>query len=109
MAFENCSEIPAAGGKPEQVTVLGEGEQSHRWPYFLPDGKAVIFISLATDEYYDDASIEVVSLATGERKVIHEGGTQPRYVPTGHLVFARQGTLFAAPFDLDRLAHGEGR
>jgi serine/threonine-protein kinase len=85
------------------VTVLGEGERSHRWPHFLPDGEAVLFISQASYENFDDASIEVVSLATGERKLVHEGGTQPMYVPTGHLVFARQGTLFATPFSLDRL------
>ncbi len=95
--------VPAAGGAPEELTVLGEGERSNRWPHFLPGGETVLFISQATDGSHDDASIEVVSLATGERKVIHERGTQPRYVPSGHLVFARQGTLFGAPFDLDRL------
>jgi serine/threonine-protein kinase len=95
--------VSVAGGTPEEVTVLGESERSHRWPHFLPDGKAVLFISQAFDENYDVADIEVVSLTTGERKVVHEGGTQPRYVPAGYLVFTRQGTLFGAPFDLDRL------
>jgi serine/threonine-protein kinase len=95
--------VPAAGGTPEELTVLGEEENSHRWPYFLPDGEAVLFVSRKTDENFYDASIEVVSLATGERKVVHQGGTQPRYVPSGHIVFAHRGTLFAAPFDLGRL------
>lgn len=42
-------------------------------------------------------------LATGERKVIVNGGTDARYVPTGHLVYVREGTLLAVPFNLDQL------
>ncbi len=97
------SRVPAAGGTPEELTAPGDEERSHRWPHVLPDGKAVLFITQASDGTYDDASIEVLSLATGERKVVHEGGSVPRYLPTGHLVYVREGTLFAAPFDRDRL------
>ena len=97
------SRVPAAGGTPEEITTRSEGERSHRWPYFLPDGKAVLFMAQDQGGSYDDATIEVVVLATGERKVIHEGGTYPRYLPSGHLVYAREGTLFAAPFDVNRL------
>jgi serine/threonine-protein kinase len=50
-----------------------------------------------------DASIAVQSLETGERRILVEGGTNPRYVPTGHIVFARTGWLLAVPFDLERL------
>jgi Tol biopolymer transport system component len=42
-------------------------------------------------------------LKTGERKTIQKGGMFPRYLPSGHLLYAREGTLFAAPFDVDRL------
>jgi dipeptidyl aminopeptidase/acylaminoacyl peptidase len=49
------------------------------------------------------ARIEVVSLETGERRVVVEDGADARYLPTGHLVFVRQGVLMAAPFDLSRL------
>ena len=45
----------------------------------------------------------VQSLRSGERKTLLEGGSHARYVPTGHLVFARGGVLFAVPFDLKRL------
>jgi WD40 repeat protein len=57
---------------------------------------------------YDDANIDVVSLKTGERKTVQRGGFFPRYLATssgrGHLVYLRQSTLFAVPFDPVRLA-----
>ena len=49
------------------------------------------------------AQIVVQSLETGERNLLFEDGSDGRYLPTGHLVFARKGTLIAAPFDLAAL------
>src|SRR5207245_2665953 len=40
---------------------------------------------------------------TGEQKVLVEGGADARYVPTGHLLYVREGTLLAVPFDPARL------
>jgi hypothetical protein len=40
---------------------------------------------------------------SGERKVLWRGGSDARYVPTGHLVYALDDALFALPFDLERL------
>ena len=51
-----------------------------------------------------DASIVVQSLKTGERKVLIEVGMGAHYSPSGYLVYGRGGALFAAPFDLKRLA-----
>jgi hypothetical protein len=51
----------------------------------------------------NDATIEAVLLETGERKVMHRGGTYPRYASSGHLLYAREATLFAMPFDADRI------
>ena len=96
--------VPVAGGTPEQITVFDaeKGEGSHRHPWFLPNGKSVLF-SAGVREEFTQASIEVLSLETGERKILHQGGYFARYSPTGHLVFMQEDTLFAAPFDLDRL------
>lgn len=70
----------------------------------LPGGKAVLFTIGPTDvTSYDDARIAVVSLETKQYKVVVRGGTFGRYVSTGHLLYARGGTLFAVPFDLKRL------
>ncbi|MDA2925579.1 hypothetical protein MYX65_13185, partial [Acidobacteria bacterium AH-259-L09] len=97
-------QVPAAGGTPEEITLLNKekGETSHRWPQFLPDGKSVLFTARISPSF-DEANIELLVLETGERKVLHQGGSYARYVPSGHLVFVREGTLFGVPFDLDRL------
>jgi len=95
--------VAAAGGEPQPLTELSDGEASHRWPQVLPGGKAVLFSSSPSTSNFDDANIELVVLATGERKVLHRGGSNARYVGSGHLVYAREATLFAAPFDLGRL------
>ncbi|MFQ5743358.1 MAG: protein kinase [Acidobacteriota bacterium] len=95
--------VSANGGEPEPLTELAEGERTHRWPQFLPGGKAVLFTSHVAGRNFDAATIEVVDLGTRERKVVYRGGNYGRYVPTGHLVYANAGTLFAIPFDLDAL------
>ena len=101
--------VSASGGTAVELTQLGGGERSHRWPWFLPDGKAVLFISQAPDGTYENGNVEAVVLDTGERKVLHRGGTFPRYIPSrpsrpsGSLLFTRGATLFAIPFDADQL------
>lgn len=98
--------MPADGGTPTQITKPDSDRQetSHRWPQILPDGRNVIFTVLSASLRAQDAHIDVASLETGERHVVVEGTGYARYSPTGHLVYARNGTLLAAPFDLSRLA-----
>ena len=100
---EALSRVAESGGKVEPATTLdlARGERTHRWPEALPGGEAVLFTcdTLTSTEYYDDARIEAVRPATGERKVLVEGASQARYSPSGHLVFARGGSLFAVAFD----------
>ena len=97
-------QVSAAGGTPRQLTKRTEGETSHRWPQFLPDGKAVIF-TIGFGGNPDDSHIAALRLDTGEQKVLVRGGTFGRYAPTGpsggtgHLVYHRAGTILAVPFD----------
>jgi DNA-binding winged helix-turn-helix (wHTH) protein/Tol biopolymer transport system component len=99
--------IPSGGGPPTFVTELAPGEIVHRWPQILPGGKAVLFSAYRSLAGLDGATIEVVSLKHGRRKTLVRGGTWGRYLPSGHLVYISQGTLFAVPFDADRLeVHG---
>jgi serine/threonine-protein kinase len=63
----------------------------------------VLFTLRAAGTGWNEAQIVVQSLDGGERKVVVRGGRDARYVETGHLVYARAGTLIAVPFDLDRL------
>ncbi|MCH8336455.1 MAG: PD40 domain-containing protein, partial [Proteobacteria bacterium] len=79
------------------------GGRSHRWPAFLPDGKTVLFTATPDDNNYDEADIVALSLDTLEQKSVLHGATFARYVPTGHIVFARSGTLMAVAFDADKL------
>jgi serine/threonine-protein kinase len=101
------SRIPSAGGPPMPVTDLQSGEFTHRWPQILPGGKAVLFTAGAAAVAFDGANIVVMSLADHRRKTLVRGGTYGRYLPSGHLVYVNRGTLFAVPFDVERLeVHG---
>jgi serine/threonine protein kinase/Tol biopolymer transport system component len=97
--------VAAGGGTPRTLTRLDESadEGSHRWPQVLPGGTHALYTVAVEDGTYDEARVEVVSLASGERKRILEGGAYARYVPSGHLVFVRGGRLLAVPFDPVRL------
>ena len=97
--------VPASGGKPEPVTQFDTNRREihQRWPQVLPGGNAVLFTSQATIRDYDNANIDVWSFKDGKRKTVHQGGAWARYLPTGHLIYVHQSTLFAVPFDLGRL------
>lgn len=102
--------VSASGGEPTVVTKPQPTERTHRWPSFLPDGKSVLFTCQMNSGSYQDGTIEVVRLDTGERKVLVRGGSFPRYSASGHLLFVRQGALQAVPFDPGRLeVLGEAR
>ena len=106
-AATGLERVPEGGGAVETVTKLdlARSERTHRWPEALPNGKAVLFTcdDQASTEYYDDSRIEAVVPATGERKVVLEGSSMARYAASGHLVFARGGSLYAVRFDQDSL------
>jgi serine/threonine-protein kinase len=98
------SRVPEAGGTPQAITKPADkGEVVHRWPQILPSGQAVLFTGHTVASGFDNASIEVLSLKTGQWKVVQRGGYFGRYLPSGHLVYVHQSTLFAVGFDLDRL------
>ena len=96
--------VPVEGGTPTKVTGPNADEDNHRWPQILPDGRTVLFTVQLPSGRGDESRIDVISLETGRQKTIVRGGTYGRYLPTGHIVFASRGAIFAAPFDLDALA-----
>ena len=103
---DGLSRVSAAGGELQPLTTLNEAEreQSHRWPHALPDGRAVVFtVFTQAMAGADEALIAVADMATGEHRILHRGGYYGRYVPSGHLVYIHEGTLFAVPFDADSL------
>ena len=101
-------QVSRNGGTPIVVVAVKDGEEAHG-PQLLPDGQHVLF-TLATGtarDRWDKARIIVQSLTSGERKILIEGGSDARYVPTGHIVYARQRNLYAISFDV-RAVGGEG-
>ena len=98
--------IAAAGGEPTVLTRPNRagGEDDHLWPEILPGGQAVLFTITATTGGLDQAQVAVLDLRTGTQTVLIRGGSDARYVSSGHLVYAAAGTLRAVAFDLARLA-----
>ena len=98
-------QVSANGGQVRAVRVSGgdalsSGSRELRfyYPHVLPDGKWVL-VSIPVSANWDFARIAAISLRTGELEFLVDGGTNPRYVPTGHLLFTRGKTLMAVPFD----------
>ena len=95
--------VSASGGKPEPATKLSGDEVTQRWPQYLPGGKTLLYTSHSDTRGFDDANVVTQSLSDGSTKVLIRGGHFGRYVPSGHLLYVHDGTLFAVPFDLDHL------
>jgi serine/threonine-protein kinase len=72
----------------------------------LPGGKALLLTSMVSS-MGNASRLEWLSLETAKRKVLVEDAADGRYLPTGHLVFVRRGTLMVVPFDLARLGSGD--
>jgi eukaryotic-like serine/threonine-protein kinase len=96
--------ISDAGGPSQPVTRFENNEGSHRWPEVLPGGDAVLFANLYPGGNWDNAQISAQPVGSGERRNLMRGGTNARYAPSGHLVYAQGGTLMAVPFDAHELA-----
>ena len=91
--------VSEAGGEAQPLTT-GNDDVQHRWMDSLPDGKGVLFTLYSGST--DAARIAVQSPDMTEPMVLADG-TDPKYVPTGHIVFARAYALWAMPFDLEQL------
>ena len=93
MSGTGIARVPGTGGAPEIVVPLAAGDFGLVRPQRLPGGEWILF------SLYPGNQVAIQSLVTGERRVLLEEGADARYVATGHLVYAVDGTLFAVPFD----------
>jgi len=109
--LEGIMRVSKDGGQPERlVEATSEGVMAS--PQILPDGQTLLFTlggNITSADRWNQARIVAQSLRSGERRTLIEGGSHARYVRTGHLVFVRDGVLFAVPFDLKRLQVTGGR
>jgi serine/threonine-protein kinase len=91
------------GEKARYLTTLREeqGERSHFWPHFLPDGRHLLF-TVWRGGGIRHGHVDLLDLQTGERRTLIPRASTARYVD-GHLLFARTGRLMQVPFDVERL------
>jgi serine/threonine protein kinase len=91
--------IPSAGGPERQLTTLDPArhEVLHSNAAFPPGGRSILFSSYSTTPGFE--RVEAVSTEGGPRTVVMERATTPIWSPTGHLLFLRDGAVFATSFD----------
>jgi serine/threonine-protein kinase len=96
---EGLFRVSADGGEPQRLTTPDHagGELGHWWPQPLPGERKVVFTAFRTP--VDRSRVGVLDLASREVRWVVDGGFFGRYLPTGHLLFARGQRLFAIPFD----------
>jgi eukaryotic-like serine/threonine-protein kinase len=94
--------LPASGGTPEVLSKVNKdkGETHHLHPEFLPGRQQLLFTVLYATA---DPQFAVLDLKQGSYRTVARGGDNGRYADSGHLLSVRSGTIFALPFDPDRL------
>jgi Tol biopolymer transport system component len=97
-------DVSASGGPPKQLTKLNRerGEVLHSWPTIAAGNKAILF-TVVTAGSTTGRHIDAFVRATGERRPVIDAGSVPLYFQD-HLLFFRDNSLLAAPFDVNRLA-----
>ena len=95
--------VSSTGGTPTPLTTLADSEVGQAWPQVLPGGNALLFSGHTSRVNWDDATLVVQPLPSGERKIVQSGGSYGRYLASGHVVYLHDAKIFAVPFDLERL------
>jgi serine/threonine protein kinase len=100
---QNLFSVPAAGGTPEPASKLdvSKGENSHRWPWFLPDGKHFLYWS-RTSRAGESPVLYIGELGSLQAKLLTKSETMAQYA-SGHLLFLRGQSLMAQPFNPGRM------
>ena len=100
---EGLYRVPASGGTPAPLTKLdsAKNERSHRWPFFVPGTRKLLFNVATASRSFDESTIELLDMDSGARTPLGVMGAMPRYAE-GRLLFVRDAKLYAAPLDLAR-------
>ncbi|MCI0403337.1 MAG: hypothetical protein L0212_07430, partial [Acidobacteria bacterium] len=100
------SRVAAAGGVPSPVTEFDPARQetSHRWPWFLPDGEHFLFFSRSA--VAEQNGIFVASLEGSKPRLVVNTSFNVAYAPPGYLLYVRERSLVAQPFDATSLELG---
>jgi hypothetical protein len=92
--------VAADGSSLQQETYLDKsrGEYQHAWPEFLPDGRRYLFLVRSTQA--SQSGLWVGTLGSPDRTRLMPAFSRTVYSGTGHLLFVREGSILAQPFDL---------
>ena len=93
--------ISDLGGDPATATRLGAQQGAHYLPQFLPDGRHFLYWAVSGHE---PNGVYVGQLDGLDTRRLLDADLPAVYAPQDHLLFVRQGTLFAQRFDGTRLA-----
>ncbi len=101
--FSGLFRVSASGGASVAVTRMDALGSTHRLPWFLPDGKHLLFLSGSNRIGSKDNGIWLLDLNSGKTALFAHENSEGRYVEAGYLVFVRDGNLMAQPMDASRL------
>ena len=89
----------AAGQEPTRLTSVADNETRHMLPIHLPSGRAVLF---QVESNQAEPQVAVYDIEAAELTRLLPGRS-PKFASSGHIIFWRDGSLWAVPFDPDRL------
>jgi Tol biopolymer transport system component len=101
--------VTASGGVPSVLTKIDpvRGETSHRWPFFLPDGRHFVYLvaNFASPGDRSGTGIYVRALDSNQETFLSPARSSVEYVPSsaggseGSLLYLQDGNLVSQPFD----------
>ena len=109
--FSGLFRVSASGGQPVEVTKNNDFPNggTHRWPFFLPDGRHFLYLSAPVGSEDEISAIHFASLDGSDNRVVINASSNPVF-GSGYLLYAAHGTLYAAPFNTRRgVLSGEGQ
>jgi serine/threonine-protein kinase len=95
---EGLKIMSALGGIPENLTNIDFNKQEwyHNEPTPIPGTDKLLYTVQAVSE---DISINSLNYRTGEEKVIIKNARNPKYIPTGHIMYEYEGSLYVNAYD----------
>jgi eukaryotic-like serine/threonine-protein kinase len=105
MLLSGLYRIPASGGTPTPISTpdANRGENTHRWPMFLPDGRHFLYLAANVTGASDPNGIFMGLLDSNEKRFVVKTSTNAAYAAPGYLLFYRDNTLFGQRFDVNTL------
>jgi Tol biopolymer transport system component len=93
--------VSAEGGKPVAIASMEAGETGHFWPHFLPDGRHYLYTAWHSQS--SSRAVFVGTLNSKEKTRVLAAESNAAYAEPGYVVFHRQNTVYAQPFDAKKL------